>query len=162
MERRLNDRQKKLVIAKLRALKSKPTLLAKYDRDGDGVISDEDWEAARRDVIRQVLREDSSRVFEVAPIMSGRTRQSPLLVWMSGHRDLVGLVCVIAGGLMILTDPGTFAPRGAPPYELGEGGVYEHMKLLQFWLNWSSSGWAGLVLILFGLSWDRLSHYMID
>lgn len=162
MERKLTERQKKIVIAKLRALKSKPSLLSKYDGDGDGVVTDEEWERARRDVIRQVLRDDSSRLFEVAPIMDEKTSKSGLLMWMHRRRDVVGLICVIVGGAMILTDPGTFAERGEPPYAFGEGGVYEQMKVLQHYLNWTSSGWAGFVLIVYGLIWDSVSHYFVD
>jgi len=163
MERKLNDRQKKLVISKLRSLKSKPSLLAKYDQDGDGVVTDEEWERARRDVIRQVLREESSRLFEVAPIINERTSKSGVLMWMHSHRETLGLICVIVGGIMILTDPGTFAPRGEEPlYQDGMSSLTRAMDMLQYWLNWSSSGWAGFVLIVYGLVWESISQYLVD
>ena len=162
MEKRLTERQKKIVLARLRALKSKPSLLAKYDRDGDGVVSPEEWEEARQDVIRQVLSDNSSRLFEVAPILSEKTRRSGLLMWMLDYREKVSLICFLLGGIMILTDPGTFAPRGEPPGEWGMGGLYYHMKLVQHWLNWDSAGWAGFVTLVFGLVWGSYAQRLAD
>ena len=158
----LDARQKQLVLQKLRELKSSPEFLKKYDRDGDGVISQEDWERARRDIIRQVLKTGSSRVFEVAPILKKQNRNSPLLLWMYDHRHLLGTICIVIGASMILTDPGTFANRGPEPFAWGEQGLSGNIILVKYYLNWTSSGWTGLVLALFGAVWGKFARFFMD
>lgn len=158
---KLDARQKQLVIEKMRALKTRPELLAKYDRDGDGVVSEAEWEAARRDVIRQVLRSQSSRVFQVAPILKKRNRDSGMVLWMYDHRDLIGSILIAGGAAMILTDPGTFAERQLP-YAWGEHGTTGDISLAISWLNWTSSGWTGLVLVFFGMVWSRFASFFMD
>jgi hypothetical protein len=157
----LTPQQKQLVIKKLRQLRANPALLARYDSDGDGVVTDDEWERARRDVIRQVLREPSSRSFEVAPIMRQQNRQG-LARYIIDHRESVATVCLIAGLAIIATDPGFYAERGVPPMEWGAGGVVAHGELIVFWLNWTSHGWAGFVTILFGAVWGKFAHLFVD
>ncbi|MBI4664931.1 MAG: hypothetical protein HY751_00830 [Nitrospinae bacterium] len=158
---KLDARQKQLVIERLRELKAHPGLLAKYDKDGDGVVTDEEWEQARRDVIRQVLAQQSSRVFQVAPILKQQNR-SGLSAWMYDHRELIGAICIALGSAMILVDPGTFAPRPELPYQWGEQGTLGDARLAILWVNWTSSGWTGVVTIIFGFVWSRFARYFID
>ncbi len=159
---KLDKSQKQLVLVKLRELKRNPDLLEKYDTNGDGVISEEEWEAARRDIIKQVLKKESSQFFEVAPILTKGARESTFLGWMYDNRESISAGSIILGGIMILIDPGTFAPRDEPPFDWGEGGFFNQLTLIQHWLNWTSSGWAGFVMLLFGGIWSRHARYFID
>jgi hypothetical protein len=158
---KLDARQKQIVIQKMRELKARPEMLAKYDRDGDGVVSEAEWEAARRDVIRQVLRGQSSRVFMVAPILKKQNRDSGMVLWMYDHRDLIGVILIVTGAGMILTDPGTFAARQLP-YAWGEHGTTGDISLAIKWLNWTSSGWTGMVLVFFGMVWSRFASFFME
>ncbi|MBF0291504.1 MAG: hypothetical protein HQK86_05035 [Nitrospinae bacterium] len=159
---KLDARQKQLVIEKMRELKAKPELLAKYDKDGDGVVSAEEWEAARRDVVRKILRNQSSRVFQVAPILKKQNRDSGMVLWMYDHRDMIGAILITCGSAMILTDPGTFAERAPLPYAWGEMGTTGDISLAIIWLNWTSSGWTGLLLAFFGVVWSRFANFFMD
>jgi hypothetical protein len=158
---KLDARQKQLVIDKMRELKSKPELLSKYDKDGDGVISESEWEAARRDVVRKVLKNQGSRVFQVAPILKKQNRESGIALLMFDNRDLIGAILIACGAAMILTDPGTFAER-VLPYAWGERGTTGDISLVIRWLNWTSSGWAGLVLVFFGFVWGKFASFFMD
>ena len=158
---KLDARQKLIVIQKMRELKAKPELLAKYDADGDGVVTDAEWEAARKDVIRQVLANQESRVFQVAPILKKQNRESGLVLWMYDHRDMIGSLLITGGAAMIITDPGTFMPVQLP-HAWGEHGVFGDITLAVTWLNWTSSGWAGVILIFFGLVWGKFASSFMD
>ncbi len=77
--------------------------------------------------------------------------------WLS-----IGFLILIAGGAaMILTDPGTFAQRQLP-YAWGEHGTAGDISLAISWLNWTSSGWTGLVLVFFGMVWSRFASFFMD
>jgi len=54
--------QKKLVVERLREIKSDPELLAKYDRNGDGKLDGEKWEAVRRAVTEEVAARPLERI----------------------------------------------------------------------------------------------------
>lgn len=159
---KLDERQKQMVIQKMRELKANPGLLAKYDKDGDGVVSPEEWEKARRDIVRQALKSGSSRVFEVAPILKKKNRGSPLTLWMYDHKDFIGTLCIVIGVAMIITDPGTFAERGPDPFAWGERGMPGNLSLIKHWLNWTSSGWGGLVMMGLGLVWGKFARFFLD
>jgi hypothetical protein len=158
---KLDARQKQIVIQKMRELKAKPELLAKYDKDGDGVVTEAEWEAARKDVIRQVLANQGSRVFQVAPILKKQNRESGMVLWMYDHRDFIGSVLIAGGFAMIITDPGTFMPVQLP-YAWGEQGTFGDISLAIRWLNWTSSGWTGLILVFFGMVWGRFASFFMD
>lgn len=158
---KLDARQKQIVIQKMRELKAKPELLSKYDKDGDGVVSEAEWEAARKDVIRQVLRGQGSRSFHVAPILKKQNRDSGIVLWMYDKRDLIGAILIATGAGMILTDPGTFLPRQLP-YAWGEHGTFGDISLAIRWLNWTSSGWTGLILVFFGLVWGKFAGFFME
>lgn len=155
----LTERQKKLVISKLRELRSNPDLLAKYDKDGDGLVSPVEWDKARRDVVKEVLISEDTRLFTIAPLLAESTQKSPIVIWMYDHRDLVAVMCMLLGMVMIVTDPGTFADRMEAPFEWGENGLKGQLTLVGHWLNWSSSGWAGFIVILFGSIWGELARF---
>jgi hypothetical protein len=55
--RREGKQHRERLIDKLRALKKDPQAMARYDRDGDGRIDEEEWEAARADVETRVYAE---------------------------------------------------------------------------------------------------------
>ncbi len=52
--------KKERLIARLRSLKKDPRLLRDYDIDGDGRISEDEWDRARRDVEEEILLDGST------------------------------------------------------------------------------------------------------
>ncbi len=158
---KLTLQQKQLVVQKLRQLKADPKFVEKYDRDGDGIVSEYEWERVRREVIKKVLREPSGRSFEVAPLLR-KEHRTGLIGSLIAHREGGATILLLAGLAMIATDPGFYEMRGEPPGVWGEGGVRGQIDLIVFWLNWTSQGWGGLVTLLFGSIWGRLGHLFID
>jgi len=107
------------VIARLRRLKSDKTELARYDLNGDGVIDEQEWEHARKDVQQQVAVEVlQTRTTEAGPetvigrpgigglpfiISLGRPeRVSARMLLFSGVLLLIGVI-VFTLGVVFLT-----------------------------------------------------------
>ncbi|MBF0170873.1 MAG: hypothetical protein HQK87_07280 [Nitrospinae bacterium] len=161
MMQKLTPQQKQLVVQKLRQLRADPGFLEKYDRDGDGVVSEYEWERVRREVIRQVLREPSSRAFEVSPLLRQQHR-SGLIGLLINHREGIATLLMVLGLAMMALDPGFYLSRGEAPGAWGEGGLFAQLTLAQHWLNWTSQGWSGFVTLLFGAVWGKWGHVFID
>lgn len=56
-----SEQRRKSHLQMLRELKKDPLRMKKYDMDGDGKISEEEWEQARRDIEEKALLEKSDR-----------------------------------------------------------------------------------------------------
>ncbi len=76
----LNERKHKA----LRELKQNGQLLKRYDQDGDGQISAEEWDTARADVEEQILRESltdhQERKKQEEHVVIGKQKGRPLII----------------------------------------------------------------------------------
>lgn len=76
-------------VAALRELKQNRHLMNKYDADGDGRISADEWQAAREEVEDRVLRQS------LAASEEDRPRPSPVVIGRPARRDLPFIIAEI-------------------------------------------------------------------
>lgn len=74
------------ILDKLRALKADPEAMAHFDRDGDGEVSDPEWEIARQLVVQEVMR---GSVDDRVVIAADPARDAPFLISDHGEASLV-------------------------------------------------------------------------
>ncbi|VAX25180.1 hypothetical protein MNBD_NITROSPINAE02-2051 [hydrothermal vent metagenome] len=149
--------QKKIIISKLKEMGANPQLLSKYEKDGEEGVDDKEWEKARREVLREALLKEDVPLFSVAPLLSQSIQKSPILIWMCDNRKNIAVTCIALGVVMIATDPGALAQRAVATFRWNDSGLWEGFTTIGTWLNWTSSGWAGLVSIIFGSIWGGLA-----
>ncbi len=80
-ESRAGSSLRERTLAALRELKQNRHLMNRYDADGDGRISEEEWQQAREDVEQQVLRQSLEEQQEAAP-------QAGVVIGRPGQRGL--------------------------------------------------------------------------
>lgn len=74
------------ILDKLRALKVDPEAMAHFDRDGDGAVSDSEWEVARQLTVQEVTRESVDNRVVIA---ADPSRDAPFIISDHGEESLV-------------------------------------------------------------------------
>lgn len=78
--------RRRRIVDKLRALKADPEAMAHFDRDGDGAVSDAEWEVARQLTVQEVTRESVDDRVVIAADPNG---DAPFLISDHGEASLV-------------------------------------------------------------------------